>query len=58
MQILEAWIWRLKAWMLDAGRIGARGLLDGRRGLEEIPTCSSFSSSVDLEGVNPGLPET
>ena len=30
-QILEAWIWRLEAWMVDAGRIGRdwRYLADG-----------------------------
>ena len=37
--------WKPEAWVLDAGRIGMIGgvwLLDGRRGLEEVPTCSTF----------------
>ena len=37
----------LDAWMLDAGRIGIRGLLDGRRGLEGRPTRLSLE---ELDG--------
>ena len=52
--ILEAWIWRPGAWMLDAGRIGMdwrrwrRWRHSGERGLEEILTRSSFRSSADF----------
>ena len=52
-QILEAWIWRPGAWMLDAGRIGMdsrrwrRWRHSGERGLEGRLTRSSFRSSAD-----------
>jgi hypothetical protein len=52
-QILEVWIWRPGAWILDASRIGRdwrrwqRRWHSGQRGLEEILTRSSFRSSAD-----------
>ena len=49
-QIMEAWIWRLEAWMLDAGRIGrigGRWLLDGRRGCKDVSHAQRSRRSAD-----------